>query len=133
MLEQSILASSGASPISQAEVANALRELRHDICPHVRLNDLWIPTLYDPEYAYMETTFDKFGCFRSIYSKQFQSPQCAFCSLTLRFRVRKFAGSNSQEILYLRARRGFVPSYKATDPDWLAQIVKSSKARYLKP
>ncbi len=68
MLEQSILASSGASPISQAEVANALREFEYDICPHVRSNDLWIPTLYDPKYANMETTFDKFGCFRSIYS-----------------------------------------------------------------
>lgn len=131
MLERAIFTSNEASPISHAEVADALGKLEYSICPHLQMNDLSIQTLDDPRRSCLENTFDRFGCFCSKCCKPPQSPQCAFCNLTVGFRVRVIAGTDNQRIFYLRVRRNLVPSYKATDPDWLAQIWKPSEIRPL--
>ncbi len=48
------------------------------------------------------------------------------------FAILKLSGTDTRRILYLRVRRNLVPSYTATDPDWLAQIVNPAKIRFLK-
>ena len=122
--EYAILNISAESNLLEHNVEKALQMFDASICPHLRLSDPFVSTLYSCDCACLELDEYRVTCRRCHCRACKLSNQCHSCNTNIFFEIqRSWCGKRILLATVIRHFGGYGP----TSPLWLSQIVQPSE------